>query len=76
MRVAKWGNSLALRLPQTVVDGLKLKEGDDVEVVIAGRQQFGIARNGKRDAAIAKLKAMNWELPEGFRFDRDEANAR
>jgi antitoxin component of MazEF toxin-antitoxin module len=29
MRVAKWGNSLAVRLPASVVDALELKEGDD-----------------------------------------------
>ncbi|WP_143749548.1 AbrB/MazE/SpoVT family DNA-binding domain-containing protein, partial [Caballeronia arvi] len=29
MQVAKWGNSLAVRLPASVVDALDLKEGDD-----------------------------------------------
>jgi Antidote-toxin recognition MazE, bacterial antitoxin len=28
MQVAKWGNSLAVRLPATVVEALDLKEGD------------------------------------------------
>ena len=28
MQVAKWGNSLAVRLPASVVDALGLKEGD------------------------------------------------
>ena len=32
MQVAKWGNSLAVRLPASVVEALKLKEGDDVEI--------------------------------------------
>ena len=36
MRVAKWGNSLAVRLPAAVVETLELKEGDDIEVRIAG----------------------------------------
>ena len=36
MRVAKWGNSLAIRLPAAVVDALDLKEGDDIEMRIAG----------------------------------------
>jgi antitoxin MazE len=28
MQVSKWGNSLALRLPASVVEALELKEGD------------------------------------------------
>ena len=32
MQVARWGNSLAIRLPASVVEALGLKEGDDIEV--------------------------------------------
>ncbi len=35
MEVAKWGNSLAVRLPAPLVDALELKEGDDIEIHIA-----------------------------------------
>jgi antitoxin MazE len=31
MRVAKWGNSLAVRLPDAVVKALKLKSGDEIK---------------------------------------------
>lgn len=31
MQVSKWGNSLAVRLPASVVEVLDLKEGDDIE---------------------------------------------
>jgi len=36
MQVSKWGNSLAIRLPAAVVEALKLKEGDSVEIRVAG----------------------------------------
>ena len=36
MKVAKWGNSLAVRLPQAVVEALRLKEGDEIEIHVAG----------------------------------------
>jgi antitoxin component of MazEF toxin-antitoxin module len=36
VQVAKWGNSLAVRLPAAVVDALKLKEGDEIEIHVAG----------------------------------------
>ena len=76
MQVAKWGNSLAIRLPKAVVDALKLKEGDDVEVVVAGKRRFEVARDADREAAVKELRALGWKLPEGFRFSRDEANER
>jgi antitoxin MazE len=44
MQVAKWGNSLAIRIPASVVEALGLKEGDDVEIHVAGRPTFGVAR--------------------------------
>ena len=44
MQVAKWGNSLAIRLPRAVVKALKLKAGDSIEVHVAGRRTFEIER--------------------------------
>lgn len=32
MRIAKWGNSLAVRLPGSVGEALNLKEGDDIKI--------------------------------------------
>jgi antitoxin MazE len=45
MRVAKWGNSLAVRLPESVVKALKLKTGDEIEIVAAGTRRFEIGRD-------------------------------
>ena len=44
MQVAKWGNSLAVRLPQAVVEALKLEEGDDIEITVAGMRKFEVGR--------------------------------
>lgn len=76
MQVAKWGNSLAVRLPAAVVEALKLKEGDEVEVHVAGTRQFGIARKPDRTELLKRLRAFRGRLPADFKFDRDEANAR
>jgi antitoxin MazE len=35
-RVAKWGNSLAIRLPQAAVKSLQVHEGEQVELSIKG----------------------------------------
>jgi antitoxin MazE len=32
--VAKWGNSLGLRLPKTVAQAAQLEEGDQVEITV------------------------------------------
>src|SRR5207248_1172555 len=66
MQVSKWGNSLAVRLPRGVVEALKLKEGDDIEIVVAGRRRFEIARDRNRAQALARLRALKRPLPKGF----------
>lgn len=76
MVVSKWGNSLAVRLPQAVVEALKLKEGDEIRITIAGRREFEIARDPKRQEALARIRALKRPLPSGFRLDRDESNER
>jgi antitoxin MazE len=76
MQIAKWGNSLAVRLPAAVVDALELKEGDEIEIHVAGTKQFGVARKADRNELLKRLRAFRGRLPADFKFDRDEANAR
>ncbi|CAM5589737.1 hypothetical protein ATER59S_05264 [Aquamicrobium terrae] len=76
MQVAKWGNSLAVRLPATVVEALGLKEGDEIEIRIAGERAFDVDLDRSRQRALERLRALRKPLPVGWRFDRDEANAR
>jgi antitoxin MazE len=76
MQVAKWGNSLAVRLPAAVVEALDLKEGDDIEIRVSGARDFAVARKPSRDELLTRLRAFRGRLPADFKFDRDEANAR
>ena len=76
MKVAKWGNSLAIRLPLAVVKALRLKEGDEIEIHIAGAREFGVARRPCREALLNRLRTYRGRLPRNFKFDREEANAR
>jgi antitoxin MazE len=76
MRVAKWGNSLAIRLPGTVVEALDLKEGDEIDIRIAGERAFDIELNRSRERALERIRSLRKPLPDGWTFDRDEANAR
>jgi antitoxin MazE len=74
VQISKWGNSLAVRLPSAVVDALKLKEGDQIEVRIAGPREFEIRRDRSRESAIERLRQLRRPLPPGFTFDRVAAN--
>jgi antitoxin MazE len=76
VRVSKWGNSLAIRIPDAVVKALKLKQGDQIEVVVSGSRQFQVSRDRTRERALERLRALRKPLPKGFRFDREEANGR
>jgi antitoxin MazE len=76
MQVSRWGNSLAVRLPAAVVEALGLKEGDEIAIEVADPRHFRVARDSRRDAALETLRTLGWILPDGFRFDREEANAR
>jgi antitoxin MazE len=76
MQVSKWGNSLAIRLPASVVEALELREGDDIEVVIADERVFQIRKKPGKEAILARLRQFRGKLPTDFKFDRDDANAR
>ncbi len=76
MQVGKWGNSLAVRLPATVVEALELKEGDEIEIEVAAARSFRVARDPSREQALERLRALARPLPPGFRFSRDEASER
>lgn len=76
MQVAKWGKSLAVRLPAAVVDALDLQVGDEIEVHIIGARELAVARKPGRSDLLKRLRALRGRLPEDFKFDRDDANAR
>jgi antitoxin MazE len=76
VQVAKWGNSLAVRLPAAVVEALRLKEGDEIEIRVAGAREFAVARKPSRQDFLNRLRAYRGRLPADFKFDREEANAR
>jgi antitoxin MazE len=77
MQVSRWGNSLAVRLSKSLVDELKLKEGDQLNVVAARDGVIEVeTREAQRCRAVERLASLNWTLPPDYKFDRDEANER
>jgi antitoxin MazE len=76
MQVARWGNSLAVRLPAAVVEALGLKEGDQIEIHVAGERSFAVERTPTPRELLERLRKYRGRLPASFRFDRLEANER
>ncbi len=76
MQVAKWGNSLAVRLPASVVEALDLKPGDNIEIHVQGDRAFGIEKAPGARELLARLRKYRGRLPTDFKFDRLEANER
>ncbi|MGP0105734.1 AbrB/MazE/SpoVT family DNA-binding domain-containing protein [Rhodoblastus sp.] len=76
MQVSRWGNSLAVRLPKTLVERLGLRAGDEIEILAAQDKRLVVAKQHNRARALANIKARGWKAPPGYKFDRDEANER
>lgn len=76
MKIAKWGNSLAVRIPKDVAEALGLSEGDEVEIEAGRVGVLRLNRQMTREEALANLRRLRGTMPPGFRFDREEANAR
>lgn len=75
MQVAKWGNSLAVRLPADLVRALGLQEGDDV-TLRAEAGGFVIAREARPEEVLADLRRFRGRLSAADRLSRDAAHER
>jgi antitoxin MazE len=73
MQAPKWGDSLAIRLPASVVEALELKEGDEIEIHVVDEREFGISRKPGREELLRRLRAFRGRLPADFKFDRARA---
>jgi antitoxin MazE len=76
MQVAKWGNSLAVRLPATVVEALELKPGDDIQIHVHGDRSFAIEKAPSALDLLARLRKFRGRLPADFKFDRAQIHER
>lgn len=74
LKVARWGNSLAVRIPAAVVAALDLKEGDEVNLTRVADGVYEIGRDFEREQALQELRSLRRPLPPNYSFDRDEAN--
>jgi len=64
--IARWGNSLAVRLPSEQIKALGLREGAAVEVTLtpAGEIRIAPLQPFDKTAFIKRLKAAQARMPE------------
>ena len=73
MKVAKWGNSLAVRLPRRVVEALELREGDEVTLHAAGPAEIEVEKTPDRAEWLERMRKFQGRLPADFKFKRGDA---
>lgn len=76
MRVSKWGNSLAVRLPASMVEEMNLREGDEIELVRSDTESFIVHRYDDPAVLLERIRRFRGRLPKDFRFDREGAHER
>jgi antitoxin MazE len=80
MKVSKWGNSLAIRIPADVAERLGVKEGDELVEAdgFAEKKQLLLEREKTADELWVELTEIRKRVkrPEGYKFNREEANSR
>lgn len=75
MQIAKWGNSLAVRLPARLVKEQGLKEGDRIELV-PDNGAFKVQRLQRPEEVLAGLRRFRGVLRADDRLSRDDAHER
>jgi antitoxin MazE len=75
-RVAKWGNSPAVRIPRAVMEASGLKDGDAVVVTALPEGGVAIVPDRRREQAIQKLRSLRIKIPADYKFDREEVSRR
>ncbi|HXE62338.1 MAG TPA: AbrB/MazE/SpoVT family DNA-binding domain-containing protein [Bryobacteraceae bacterium] len=76
MRVSKWGNSLAVRIPADIAEKLSLREGDEIKMLPFSGSEYLVKRQMTRQEAIDAIRKAGSPLPKGFRFNRLEIHDR
>ena len=81
MQVAKWGNSLAVRLPAALIQELGIADGDEVQLQAAPRRPFQapcvmVMRQPNKLERLQAMRSLRAPWPDNFVFNREEANQR
>ena len=76
MRVSKWGNSLAVRLPRKLVETMGLIAGDEINIVDAAERTLVVQKEDWSQGGAGAHGLAQLDASPDYKFDRDEANER
>jgi antitoxin MazE len=74
MKVAKWGNSLAVRIPASLAIELGLEEGDNLKLVRNPDGSFGVSSNefeARHRSAVEWMRAPKAPTKLDYAIDRE-----
>jgi antitoxin MazE len=76
VKFAKWGNSIAVRIPAEVVTKLGISANDEALIKVTGESSFEITRDRRREDALKRLRELRFVLPDDYVFNREELHER
>jgi antitoxin MazE len=73
MHVARWGNSLAVRIPAKTVKALSLKQGDKVDMELTVVEGDDPEKAIRRAEALERLRSLPRTLiQDDLKYDRED----
>jgi antitoxin MazE len=72
MKFAKWGNSIAVRIPAEVVAKLGISPNEEAQIKVTGKFSFEVTRDRRREEAIEKMRKLRFVVPDDYVFNRNE----
>lgn len=72
MKFARWGNSIAIRIPAEVVAKLGISPDEEAQIKVSGEHSFEVTRDRRRQEAIEAIRKLARPLPPGYKFNREE----
>lgn len=72
MKFAKWGNSIAVRIPADVVAKLGISPNEEAQFKVTGEHSFEVTRDHRRQEALEAIRKLARPLPPGYKFNREE----
>ena len=72
MKLAKWGNSFAFRVPAELMKKMNLTPNEEFLFRQTGEDSFEIIRDRRRQEAIEAIDKLSRPLPPGYKFNRNE----
>jgi antitoxin MazE len=76
MQVSRWAVSVAVRLSKKLAGKMGLNPDDELNVVEAAEGTIVVGKIEKRSRFLKEMETFRWPAPDGYTFDRNEANER